>query len=278
MATSLIDSRVRGKALATVNYIARTDHRPRYHANDTSRDTIVLDSREVRIVDARELADPPRLEREGLQLFDHASRVADFTDPNEVAAVHPDEIRSLLLQVSGADEVAITGPAILRFGERSEKSGTLDNSRPARFVHVDVSDATARAFAARSNPHPDRQPRRAVAYNVWRTFSPAPQDTPLTLCDARTVAPRDLIEADAVFDVSGAPEWSFEGWVVAASAAHRWLYASGMSRGEVWVFVTNDVAPGQPHCVPHSAFTHPRVGPDAVPRASVEMRGIAYWY
>jgi hypothetical protein len=31
---------------------------------------------------------------------------------------------------------------VLRFAERSQDSGALNNSRPARFVHVDVSDAT----------------------------------------------------------------------------------------------------------------------------------------
>lgn len=265
--------------VSTVNYVAPTAHRPRYHANDSSRDTIVLDTREVRIEDARSLADPPRLDREGFALVPHVSAVADFTDRAEVARVHPEEIRQLLLALSGADEVVISGPGILRFGERSALSGKLDNSRPARFVHVDISDRTAEAFAPRSNPRPGQEPRRVVNYNVWRTFSPPPQDAPLTLCDARTVAPEDLIEADAIFDaLDGSPEWSFEGWVIGANQAHRWVYASNMTRDEVWVFVTNDRTPGRPHNVPHSAFDDPTAGEAATPRSSIEMRGIAYWY
>jgi hypothetical protein len=190
---------------STVNYIAATPHRPRYHANDSSRDTIVIDTRAVEVEDMRGSDDPPRLDREGFALIAHESAVADFRDRAAVAQIHPDEIRALLLEVSGADEVVISGPGILRFGEKSALSGQLDNSKPARFVHIDISDATAAQFAARSGPRPEETPRRTCNYNVWRTFSPPPQDAPLALCDARTVAPDDLILADAVFDARDAP-------------------------------------------------------------------------
>jgi hypothetical protein len=51
-----------------------------------------------------------------------------------------------------------------------------------------------------------------------------------------------------------------------------------MTRDEVWVFVTNDSDPANPHHVPHSAFDDPTCPADALPRASIEMRGIAFWY
>lgn len=62
--------------------------------------------------------------------------------------------------LSGADEVVVRGAGILRFGERSEMPGRLDNSRPAHFAHVDISDFTASEFAARSNPRVGQKPRR----------------------------------------------------------------------------------------------------------------------
>lgn len=263
---------------STVNYIAATPHRPRYHANDSSRDTIVIDPQEVRIEDMRGSDDAPRLDREGFALIHHESAVPDFRDRDAVARIHPDEIKALLLEVSGADEVVISGPGILRFGEKSELSGKLDNSKPARFVHIDISDATAAQFATRSGPRSGQTPRRTCNYNVWRTFSPPPQDAPLTLCDARTVAPADLILADAVFDAKDGPEWSFEGLVIGANPDHRWIYASDMTRDEVWVFVTNDSDLANPHHVPHSAFDDPTCPADAPARASIEMRGIAFWY
>jgi hypothetical protein len=262
----------------TINYIAREPDRPRYHANDSSRDTIVIEPHQMTIEDVRHRQDPPRLAREGFTLVDHVSAIRDFRDAAAVATIHVEEIRKLLLDVSGAAEVVMSGPGILRFSERSTLSGALDNSKPARFAHIDVSDATAAQHQARSNPQPDRLFRRACAYNVWRVITPPPQDTPLTLCDARSVAPRDLLLADAVFDALDGPEWSFEGLVIAANPDHRWVYWSNMTPDEALIFVTNDSEPGYPHNVPHVAFDDPTCPPNAPARGSIEMRGIAYWY
>jgi len=171
----------------------------------------------------------------------------------------------------------VTAPGVLRFSESSTKSGALDNSRPARFAHVDVSDTTAIDFARRALPE-GKSMRRFAHYNIWRATSAPPQDVPLALCDARSTAANDLIAADAIFDVSEPPHWSFEGWVVAHNPAHRWYWFPDMTRDEAIVFKTNDSDPTQPHCVPHAAFDNALCPPDAVPRASIEMRAIAYWY
>ena len=264
---------------AVVNYIADMAQRPRYYANDHSRDVLALDPRSVVIDDARTRPAPPSLGAEGYQIFAHRSAVQDFRDAREVAAVHAGEIERLLLDVSGADRVVVSGPGVLRFGESAKEAGKFSNSLPARFIHVDISDVTAQQFATRSAPKGTRTPvRRFAHYNVWRALSPPPQDIPLAVCDARSVGRADLIEADAVFDVAGTPEWSFEGWVVRYSAAHRWSYFSDMSRDEALVFKTNDSEPDEPHCVPHSAFDDPSCPDGVPPRASIEMRGIAYWF
>ena len=150
---------------------------------------------------------------------------------------------------------------------------------PARFIHVDISDVTAQRFAERAAPVDTGRPiRRFAHYNVWRALSVPPQDVPLAVCDARTIGYADLVEADAVFDIPGSPEWSFEGWVVRYNSAHRWSYFSCMRLDEVLVFKTNDSDPHEPHCVPHSAFDDPSCAAGAAPRASIEMRGIAFWF
>lgn len=253
---------------ASVNYIASMSERPRYHANDASRDVLVLDPREVRITDARSLRQTPMLEREGIALVAHRSAVTDFRDATAVAAVHPAEIERLIGERSGADRVVVTSPGVLRFSERSPDCGRLNNSRPERFVHVDVSDATAAAFAERSQS--EGRPCRFAHYNVWRALTPPPQDVPLAVCDARSVAGKDLVAADAVFDNPGS--------VVRHNAAHRWLYFANMSPDEVIVFKTYDADPSQPSQVPHSAFDNSTCPPSVAPRASIEMRAIAYWF
>jgi hypothetical protein len=265
--------------LGSVNYIGDMTQRPRYHANDHSRDVLKLDPRRIAIEDARVRVEAPSLAREGFELVQHTSEVEDFKDTVEVTRLHPQEIEQLLLKVTGADCVIGPGPGVLRFGEGSKDAGKYSNSLPARFIHVDVSDATAERFAHRSLPENiGRALRRFAHYNVWRALSPPPQDIPLALCDARSVALADLMCADAVFDVADRPEWSFEGWVVRHNSAHRWSYFSRMTRDEAIIFKTNDSDPAQPHCVPHSAFDDPSC-PKGVPtRASIEMRGIAYWF
>lgn len=262
-----------------VNYTGEMSVRPRFYANDHSRDVLVLDPRRVQIEDARSSGSAPTLAREGIAIVPHSSRIGDFRDAADVAARHPAEIEQLVLELSGADAVSVTGAGVLRFGERSPDSGRLNNSRPARFIHIDTSDATAAAFAERGRPKGNARPiRRFAHYNVWRTFSPPPQDVPLAVCDARTVEPRDLVPADAVFDVAGQPEWSFEGLVIRFNPRHRWLYFSGMSREEVIVFKTNDSSPAEPSQVPHSAFDDPSCPTGVPPRCSIEMRACAYWF
>jgi hypothetical protein len=261
-----------------VNYIGDMAQRPRYYANDHSRNLLKLDPRKIAIEDARKRIEAPTLFDEGFELVVHTSEIEDFKDTAMVARLHPKEIEQLLLEVTGADYVVIPGPGVLRFGEGSKDAGKYSNSLPARFIHVDVSDATAEQFAHRSMPNIGRVLRRFAHYNVWRALSPPPQDIPLALCDARSVALADLICADAVFDEKDKPEWSFEGWVVRYNSEHRWSYYSDMTRDEALIFKTNDSDPAQPHCIPHSAFDDPSC-PKGVPaRASIEMRGIAYWF
>lgn len=260
---------------APIAYVRDTGERPRYYANAHEKDTIVLDPRPMPIADMRGLA--TSLDVEGCVLVRHRSDVADFADPEQIALIHGGEIEALLKQVTGCDEVVVTPRGILRFSEKSGKTGSSDNSHPARFAHVDLSAETGTAFRARTAPA-GRTVTRSAQYNVWRAISGPPQDVPLALCDARTVAGPELIKADAIFDPpGGAPEFSFEGYVVAHHPNHRWLWFSDMEPDEVIVFKTSESDPARAQCIPHVAFDHPSVPADAPPRVSIEMRATCYW-
>jgi hypothetical protein len=263
-----------GTVRAEINYAAPMAGRPRFHANDQSRDRLNLDPHTVHIVDGR--ANPPMLSREGFALVAHRSNVKDFRAA-EFQDPHKREIEDLIVSLTGADKAVVNSPGVLRFGEKSDESGKLNNSRPARFIHIDVNDETAAQFSKASAPA-GAKVKRVAQYNVWRVLTPPPQDVPLTVCDARTLAPEDLIEADAIFDQKGQPDWSFTALLVRVSPRHRWVWFPDMTRNEAIVFVTNDSDPARPHCVPHSAFNNPLCPPDATPRASIEMRAIAYWF
>lgn len=258
---------------AFIAYAARTGFRQRYYANDHARDTVVIDPVAMALDDGRALG--TTLDDAGFELVTHRSDVANFEDREEVAAKHPGEVVDLLLGLTGADTVIVTSPGILRFSEASGRAGSRDNSMPARFAHVDSTTGTGEGFARRSLPA-GRTLGRYAHYNVWRAITAPPQDVPLAVCDARSVRPEDLVVADAIFDPPGAPEWSFESWLVVHNPAHRWIWFPEMTRDEALVFRTSDVMRGMP--VPHVAFDNPLAGANAPPRASIEMRAVAYWF
>ncbi|HEY4447551.1 MAG TPA: CmcJ/NvfI family oxidoreductase, partial [Steroidobacteraceae bacterium] len=180
---------------ALIAYAGRSIARPRYYANNHARDVLDIAPVPMDIVDGR--AQALTLDGAGISLVEHRSAVGDFADRAIVDSVHRPEIIALVQELSGADLVRVDSPGILRFSERSAQSGALDNSRPARFAHVDVSNPTAAAFAHRAAP-PGRPLARFAHYNVWRAISAPPQDVPLAVCDARSVSAGDLIAADAV--------------------------------------------------------------------------------
>src|SRR5690349_1155423 len=84
--------------------------RPKFHANDNTKDVLNVTPRVVFIEDVRYRATPPSLDIEGFRLYPHTTAVRDFRDRAELERVHMDEIRELLLNVSGADHVTVNAP------------------------------------------------------------------------------------------------------------------------------------------------------------------------
>lgn len=262
----------------TMNYALPGDAMPRFHANDHGLDTVPLDTRPVSVADMRNAPNPPSLDEQGGALFDLPTAVSDFRRDEEVAKRYPAEVSTFIQRLTEADAVVVAGPPTLRFSARSTEAGSRDNSDAARLVHSDTSDAAALAFAEQSNPHRDRTAVRIAQHNVWRSFSGAPQDMPLALCDYRSVPRSDIVPAEAAFDRDGVVEWAFEAMLFRYNPDHRWYYYSDMTPDEVLVFKRHDTDAAVPQYVPHSAFEMPGVDDGTAPRASVELRTIAYWY
>lgn len=259
--------------------------RPRYYADDGSRDNLTLDSRTVRVENARLWVQPPSLAREGFALSSHRSDVLDFRNPEEIARIHRPEIERMLLELTNADKVVLSEQAVRRSADRSSgpvrlrSSGSLYETRSVCFVHIDMSDSTAALFAQRYRPKGHGRPvRRFAHYNIWRALSPPPQDLPLAVCDSRSVSASDLVEADAMMDIPGKRESSYVGLVVRYNSRHRWAHFPHMNRDEVLVFKTHDSDPAHPIYVPHTAFNDPTCPSGVAPRSSIEMRAIAYWF
>ncbi len=252
---------------ATINYLGRTTGRPRFHSQDPRRDNLNLDPRELTIFDGRDAGGRPSIAVEGIELLPHATGIDDFATAEAMDAYRL-EIQSFIQALTGALDVRVMG-TLVRYGERSPMSVSGTQNRPARFAHVDFSEAEV--FRRMSLKTPRRSGRVAM-YHVWRALSEPPQDIPLAVCDASSLSDRDLVESDAVRDIGAEPWNCSEGYTVRYNAAHRWFYFSDMKRDEALVFKGYDSDPAQPIRAPHCAFDRPDAGLHAMPRQSVDTR------
>ena len=263
---------------ARINYLGAMTEKPLFHAQDHGRDNIHYDPHEMAIVDGRTLTEPPSLDREGLQLVNHRTAIADLRDQEAVDRLYGEEIERLLMDLTGASKVVALKGALMRFAPRSPDHMSRMNSQVARFPHIDFTQATAPGLAESffgAAAAPLKPGQRLVGYNVWRVASPPPQDIPLAVCDRRTVDRADLGEADGVYD-KGEPPWpTLEAFLLRHNPAHRWIYFSNMQPDEALVFRAygneEQWIAGAPHC----AFADPNCPPEAGPRISVESRGYA---
>ncbi len=241
-----------------------------------------LPGRSVWIADARPWH--TELDREGFVLVAHASTVDDFDLIQEDADVdqqYIEEMSELLRRVTGAAKAFMLGGGKKRFGESAvDKLAPLFNAKPARYPHADNTDTSAAGLVDLfaqfvDEVEPDKYSRYAM-YNLWRSVSPPPQDFPLAVCDARTIAPADEVTVTAVTtERSGDIVHDTTGYLY--NPDHRWHYYRDMTPDEVLVFKAHDTDMRRAGRVPHTAFTDPTCPPGTPTRASVEMRGLAFF-
>jgi hypothetical protein len=188
-------------------------------------------------------------------------------------------------EVSGvqATKVVLLGPGKKRFGESAtEKLASLKNAKPARYPHADNTDASAAELAELFDQFVDdidlASCSRWAMYNLWRAVTPPPQDFPLAVCDARSVAPDDEVTVTALTVELGDVHVRHDTTSYVYNSDHRWHYFRDMTPGEVLVFKAHDTDTTRSGRVPHTAFTDPTCPPGTPTRASVETRALALFH
>jgi hypothetical protein len=263
---------------AELNYLAPTTERPRTYAylppEDTPPSTALPEPHTVVVSDLRPILDEVSLDREGFDLVHHRSAVRDFYDEEEVKRVYYPEVERLLKEVTGADRVLVFDTTV-----RRRVPGMLDRTsggprQPVPHVHVDHTE--------RSGPQrvrdllPDEADEllrgRVQIINVWRPIRGPLKDTPLAVCDARSVKPEQLVPSDLVYkDRVG------ETYGVTFDPRHRWFYAPDMETGEALLLKCYDSkTDGRARFAPHTAFTDPTTPADAPARESIEIRTLVF--
>lgn len=227
----------------------------------------------VALADARLARKPLSIDRQGFELHHAPSQVRDFQDLEEIVRVYYPEVLALALAVTGADRGYVFDH-LLRKREPGvpQAFGRRDGHRPgaAGRVHNDFTPASAqrRLLAELGAQRVPPTVRRYAIVNLWRSIRHPVLDAPLAVCDARTVAPNELVASDIHY-----PERSGEIYQAIHHPRHAWSYFPAMTRDEVLIFKQFDSAPAPvAGCTPHAAFAHPHAPAGAPPRESIEIR------
>src|SRR5579871_12231 len=264
---------------ATLNYLASTGERPVSYAFEPPPgvpwSTGEPEAHRVTIHNLRPIARDFSLDSAGFQFLAHRSAVKDFWDEEEVRRVYYPEAIDLLKQVTGATRVHIFDHTLRRrvSGVENDRAAAARGlpRQPSARVHVDQTEASGvdRLRIALPQEADELLRHRVAIVNLWRpTRSPA-LDAPLAVCDARSVAFKDLVPSDLLYrDRRG------ETYNVSYSPDHRWFYVPAMRTDEILLikcFDSNDDGKVA-RFAPHTAFLDPTAPADAPPRESLELR------
>lgn len=233
-----------------------------------------LDERRMAIHDARPIADTLSLDAQGFKLVRHETAMRDFYDPDELKRVYYPEIEALVRRESGARRVLIFDHT-LRNGDEAEQAAKKLRE-PVRVVHNDYTEWSGPQRVRDLLPAEEAEKLlqgRVAVIQVWRPIKGNAVRDPLAICDARSMAPRDLLPAERRHkDRIG------EIYQIKHNPAHEWYYFPNMTRDEAIVFKCYDSeTDGRARFTAHGSFDDPNTPADAPPRESIEMRALVFF-
>jgi hypothetical protein len=225
------------------------------------------------IRNARPLRASLELDRQGFVLIDHPTQMRDFFDAEELARVYYAEAVELVKQVSGATRVFLFDHT-LRSGDDNEREARLIRE-PVLSAHNDYTEWSGpqRVRDLLAEEADQLLSRRFAIIQAWRSIAHPIVKNPLTMADARTVAPEDLHVSERRY-----PGRVGQTYRLSYNPAHQWYYFPEMRRDEALVFkVFDSKKDGRARFVPHTSFDNPLAPADALPRRSIEIRTLAFF-
>ncbi|MFK2918258.1 methyltransferase [Dyella koreensis] len=265
--------------MARLSYLTPTQERPFQYAypppEGTPWESGSYEAREVRIADARFLSTRSSVHAEGFELWDAPSTLRDFTDRDAIVRRYYPEAAELACAATGAKYAYVFDHLVRRreadraelgFGRSAKGGPAAANGR----IHNDYTEESGRRrwdLVLGPAAEAMRGARYSIV-NIWRSIKGPVLDTPLAVCDARTVAATDLVSADVHY-----PKRTGDIYLALHALRHRWSYFSMMDRHEALVFKQYDSQlSGVARFTPHAAFDHPHAPADAPLRESIETR------
>jgi hypothetical protein len=213
------------------------------------------------------------LDRDGFRFVRHDTRVQSFFDEAEVRRVYYPEIEALVKAESGAARVVVFDHTLRTADDEFRERHKI--REVVRRAHNDYTEWSGPQRVRDVLPQEaDALLRRRFAIiQVWRPIRYPVETHPLAICDARSVAPQDLVISERRY-----PDRIGQTYVIAYSPAHMWYWFPRMARNEALVFkVYDSVKDGRARFSAHTAFDDPTSPPDARPRESIEIRTFAFF-
>ena len=235
-----------------------------------------FEMQEVSIRDGRKEKSSSDLDVEGFKIVPQITAVEDFYDDVQVNTTYHDEVKALLTAQTDATRIEVF--------DDTRRTSSLQQQReknirePADIVH---NDYTARSglkrmqdFFASDPDEAERLMRRRFAIvNVWRSIAGPVLNHPLTLCDATTTGPDDLVSVER-----RAKERIGELQVSLFNPEQRWYVFPDMQMDEALLFKTFDSeTDGRTRFTIHTSFEDPGAPADAPPRESIETRCLLFF-
>ncbi|MGE0680855.1 MAG: CmcJ/NvfI family oxidoreductase [Candidatus Binatia bacterium] len=226
------------------------------------------------IFNGRVLRDRLSLDQHGFQLVRRETRVQNFYDEHEVKAVYYPEVEYLVRKFTGATRVLAFDHNV-RCGTKS-RQGEKGVREPVKTVHNDYTLKSGPQRVHDLLPAEEAEvllQHRFAVVNVWRPIRGPVQESPLAVCDARSIAQEDFVPTDLVYrDRKG------EVYSVAFNPSHHWFYFPSMQTTEALLLKCYDSADdGRARFTAHSAFVDPTSPSDAPARESIEARTLAFF-
>ena len=196
---------------------------------ETARTIGLYETRKVSILNGRPVRDDLDLDDHGFILVDHVSSVTDFYDDLIVRDRYYSECIELAKKMTGVEKVAIFKHTF-RIEDSDKRNAENTYRAPVRSVHNNYTDWSAPKRACDILPAEEarkRLARRYIMVNVWWTLIEPVLSWPLVLCDAKSMAAKDMIAADHIY-----PKRRGETYRTAYSPGQQWFYFPKMNMRE----------------------------------------------
>ncbi|MDA0239810.1 MAG: CmcJ/NvfI family oxidoreductase [Proteobacteria bacterium] len=236
--------------------------------------TGVFNEQQMTLRNGRKAEKPFTLDEHGFEFIDHATKVENFFDEDQIKSVYYPEIEQLIKDRTGANRVVVFDHTL-----RAEDDETREKHmirEPVKRVHNDYTEWSGPQRVRDLLPADEAEEllkHRFAVVQVWRAIRLPIESDPLAICEAKSMSPDDMIASERRY-----PNRVGETYQISHNPDHRWVYFPKMKKDEALVFkVYDSMKDGRARFTAHTSFTDPTTPAGAPPRESIEMRTIAFF-